>query len=191
MCPNKAKREPSVFFLFSDSSSDLCSISRPLERPSGSKDVDNAPLLWLLPRLRLHDCQRLLLWWGCHWFDSRWKRSNSIDLLFVIDIHILACTEYNLVKSLPALRWVPVAGECLSHLWILGNFLHRLLWLHGWHNLPRVKVHLSLYLCICVFVYLYLCFKNSSVFQDNPNCHHGRLLLCHGHHWELYQRSDL
>ena len=30
-----------------------------------------------------------------------------------------------------------------------------------------------------------------AVFQDDPNCHHGRLFLCHGHHRKLHQWTDL
>ena len=30
-----------------------------------------------------------------------------------------------------------------------------------------------------------------SVFQDDPNCHHGRVLLCHGYHWQLHKWADL
>ena len=52
------------------------------------------------------------------------------------------------IKSLPALCRVPLAWKCLGHLWILGHLLHRLLWIHGWHNLPRVKVNL----CLCLYL---------------------------------------
>ena len=30
-----------------------------------------------------------------------------------------------------------------------------------------------------------------AVFQDDPNCHHGRVLLCHGHHRQLHKWADL
>ena len=44
--------------------------------------------------------------------------------------------------------------------------------------------------CISL-VFLYLGFNGCSVYQDNPHCHHGRMLLCNGHHRELYQRANL
>ena len=34
-------------------------------------------------------------------------------------------------------------------------------------------------------------FNGFSVFQDDPYCDHGRMLLCDGHHWELHERADL
>ena len=59
----------------------------------------------------------------------------------------------------------------------------------------------SRYIHICisaVFAYFVvhlpqsnLGFNGFSVFQDDPYCDHGRMLLCDGHHWELHERADL
>ena len=62
----------------------------------------------------------------------------------------------------------------------------------------REKLQLTVSLNHPVFAYFVLHllqsnlgFNGFSVFQDDPYCDHGRVLLCYGHHWELHERADL